>query len=116
MSYPASRNEVEEMFMGRRMTMAAVPIVAALTLMACGSDDDMTPSTVPAATTTIGGQQAPNAGGNNNSGGQNPQTNSVPASASGAPTGSTPDTQEKIGDQSPGMGSGMGPGMGSGAP
>ncbi|MEO5898982.1 MAG: hypothetical protein ABIR68_02485 [Ilumatobacteraceae bacterium] len=91
--------------MGRRMMIAAVPLVSALTLMACGSDKK-SPSTVPAATTTIGGQQAPNAGGNNNSGGQNPQTNSVPESAPSASTGATPDTQEKIGDQSPGMGSG----------
>jgi hypothetical protein len=100
---PSCATRPRRRWMTRRMMIAALPL-APSSLAACGSDKE-SPSTMPAATTTIGGQQAPNAGGNNNnSGGQDPQSNSVPGSSAGTTpgAGSTADTRDKIGDQSPG--------------
>ncbi|MCU1503935.1 MAG: hypothetical protein JWM12_3289 [Ilumatobacteraceae bacterium] len=87
--------------MKRTMAMF-VPVLTVLAVSACGSDKQ-SPNVGTSPGTTIGGQQAPGPGGNNNSG--NSPGGSDSAVVTTPATGSTADTQVKVGDQSPGMGS-----------
>jgi hypothetical protein len=86
--------------MKRTLTAVVAAACVTLTLSACGSDKG-SPSQGTTPGTVISGQQAPGPGGNNDSG-NSPGDTAVPATTRS--TGATPDTQEKIGDQSPGMG------------
>jgi hypothetical protein len=91
--------------MRRTFALALAPVCLVVALSACGSDKKSPTTTVTAS--TVDGQQAPGAGGNNNKGNDNPIPSN--AGADDAPTqtspgGSTPDTQEKIDDGSPGQG------------
>jgi hypothetical protein len=90
--------------MTRTFALVAAPIFLVVGLSACGSSDKKSPSTT-VVESTINGQQAPGPGGNNQSGNANPNPSAVPTAGTAATKGSSPDTQVKIGDVSPGQGS-----------
>jgi hypothetical protein len=88
--------------MKRRLTIAATTICLLVGLASCGSDQNQPSTTTPVVGASVNGQQSPNAAGNNAGNDQNPKpSDAAPASTDGAGKGSTFDTQEKIGDNSP---------------
>jgi hypothetical protein len=79
----------------------AVSVVAlgGLAMGACGSDKPQQPSG-PTVASVVDGRQAPGANGSNTNGKDTGETVVVPQTTASP----TADTQEKIGDQSPGGG------------
>ena len=79
----------------------AVSVVAlgGLAMSACGSDKPQQPSG-PTVASVVDGRQAPGANGSNTNGKDTGETVMVPQTTASP----TADTQEKIGDQSPGGG------------
>lgn len=88
--------------MKRPLVLVVAPLVFFGALTACSSKKDGPVTTVPVVGATVNGQRSPNVNGNNSGNDKNPSpSDAAPAPADTNAGGSTFDTQEKIGDNSP---------------